>query len=123
MKLAMISSVSAGNFPHVTLRYFIRGRQWLLDAEKSMPDVFRSMTAKNDMQLIQDTHYHLYVRYSKIGRDSRKSLTEQTLINIWKTKPLPIESLESSFRWNEVEGLENRLRGIPNPFDPHMNVE
>lgn len=125
MKLAMISSVSAGNFPHVTLRDFVRGRQWLLDAEKSMPDVFRSMTAKNDMQLIQDAHYHLYVRYSKIGRDDRKPIPEKEINQYLENKttsdriPGIILQMERSGRIKKT-GFGDY---IPLPFDPHMNVE
>ncbi len=125
MKLAMISSVSAGNFPYVTLKDFIRGRQWLLDAEKTMPDVFRSMSAKSDMQLIQDAHYYLYVRYSKIGRNGRVPIPEKEVFAFFENKTTS-EKIPGLVALMEKTGRITKTgfgEYIPNPFDPHMNVE
>jgi hypothetical protein len=78
-KLAMISAISAGHGMIVTLADFIRGRRWLLDAEKTMPDVFRGITQRSDAQTLADLHYHLYIIYSRVARDKRKAIHEKVL--------------------------------------------
>lgn len=120
MKLAMISAVSAGNGLTVTKADFLRGRQWLLDAEKTMPDVFRAMAQKSDAQLLQDCHHWAYSRYSRVTREKRLPLKEREL---W-------EWFEDKTTHEKIQGLLNTLertgrfrRGfvpgdwIPEPFD------
>lgn len=125
MKLAMISSVSAGNFPYVTLSDFNRGRAWLLDAETRMPDVFRSMVVKSDVELAKDAHYYLYVSYSKIQRELRKPLLDSDLYKFLENKTTS-DRIPAVIKMMEKVGRIKRttLGGIiPNPFDPHMDIE
>lgn len=86
MKLAMIAAVSAGHGLTVTLDDFIRGRQWLFDAEKTMPDVFRAMAQKSDSQLLQDCHYWMYTKYSRVARDQRQALRERDIWSFFENK-------------------------------------
>lgn len=81
LKLSMLSSVARGGFPVVKLSDFERARSWLLAAEKLMPDVFRAMAAKSDIQLIKDMHYQIYTLYSCVARDKRQPVAEE---KIWE---------------------------------------
>jgi len=77
----MISAISHTLELYVTLEDFERALDWLLDAETAMPNVFRAMHQKSDMQLVEDLWFHVYTIYSAISRDARKPVPAQEL---WK---------------------------------------
>lgn len=84
VKLAMISAASrhfsqARRELCVTVDDFERARDWLLEAEKTMPDIFRAMGAKSDAQIIADLHFHLYRIYSSVALDQRKPIPAQVI--------------------------------------------
>ncbi len=86
MKLAMISAVSAGHGTIVTLNDFLRGKKWLLEVEKTMPDVFRAMALKSDAQILHDAHYAMRVKFASVDPEKRKPLTEKEVWDIFKDK-------------------------------------
>lgn len=59
-KLAMISSLSR-DLRDMVIREgdIARAMDWLFEAERSMPDVFRAMVGKSDIQVIEELHLHL----------------------------------------------------------------
>lgn len=125
MKLAMISSVSAGHFPYVTLSDFERGKTWLLDAETRMPDVFRAMVLKSDIELARDCHYYLYVTYSKLDRKGRGPLPESEAYKFLENKATS-DRIPGVLTMMEKVGRIRRttLGGIiPNPYNAHMDIE
>ena len=86
IKLAMISSVSRSQELHVTVDDFERARDWLLEAEKTMPDIFRAMGQRSDSQIITDLHYHLYRKWSSVTLDKRKPVTDQDVYSFLHTR-------------------------------------
>lgn len=120
MKLTMISAISAGHGLTVTLSDFLRGREWLLEAEKTMPDVFRAITMKSDAQLIQDLHHHLYRIYSKVAREKRIAIPEHEIWRFLETRttsdkiPRIISAAESAGRIRR--GLMDKS-WLPNTID------
>jgi len=79
LKLAMISAISYHQKLTVTLGDFERAKKWLLDAEVTMPDVFKAMRQKSDSQLLQDMHQWTYAKWAGIVHDKRKPLKEELL--------------------------------------------
>jgi hypothetical protein len=79
VKLAMISAASRGAELRVLVEDFERAQSWLLEAEKTMPDIFRAMGAKSDSQVIVDMHYHLYMLWSRTKLSDRKPLSTQQM--------------------------------------------
>ncbi len=79
LKLAMISSVSAEHGLRIRASDFERAKHWLLTAEALMPDVFRAMVQKSDIQLIKDLHFHIYGLWSRLPRDKRKPVHEREI--------------------------------------------
>lgn len=77
MKLCMISAASDSCQLLVTENDVERAKDWLIAAEKTMPDIFRAMGAKSDNQLIQDLHYFMYQKYSSVVRDKRKPISDE----------------------------------------------
>lgn len=124
MKLAMISAVSAGHGLSVTLSDFSRAQSWLLEAEKTMPDVFRAMAQKSDSQLLQDCHYWLYTRYSRVARETRGPVKEQEIWR-WFEDKTTSEKIPALMRAMETSGRMKRalLLGdwIPNPLTSSLN--
>jgi hypothetical protein len=72
IKLSMISAISRGSELHVTIDDFERAKDWLLEAEAVMPDIFRAMGARSDQQILADLHLHLYRLWSSVAIDKRK---------------------------------------------------
>jgi len=126
MKLSMISAVSAGRGLTVTLADFERGRKWLLDAEETMPDVFRAMAQKSDSQLLQDCHQWLYVRYNNVDKNKRLAVNENEIWG-WFENKTTHDKIPGLFLAMEKTGRMRKalLPGswIPNPLDPNMPVE
>jgi hypothetical protein len=100
IKLSMISAASSSNDIYITLNDFERARDWLITAEQFMPDVFRAMKQKSDVQILDHLHYYLYAQYSKMDRRKAEPLPESMIYNFlkdqvesWKIKHL-IETAE-----------------------------
>jgi hypothetical protein len=87
IKLAMVSSAArcTGELI-VTVDDFERAKDWLIEAEIPMPDIFRAMGLKSDAQIITDMHYHLYRVYSSVAIDKRKPLTTAALYEFLHTR-------------------------------------
>ncbi len=81
LKLAMISAVSYHQTLTVTLGDFLRAKRWLLEAEETMPDVFRAMKQRSDEQLIKEAHQFLYSQYASVVREKRQPIPESVLWN------------------------------------------
>lgn len=60
IKLSMISACSRSSALTVDVRDVRRAVEWLLEAEATMPEVFKDMSGKSDGQVIQDLHYYLW---------------------------------------------------------------
>lgn len=77
LKLCMVAAISRSRLELVIrLADFERARDWMLSAEKFMPDIFRDMYGKSDHQLIEDLHLFLWGLWIKGGK---KSLHESVL--------------------------------------------
>jgi len=79
LKLSMIAAVSRHKKLTVELEDFERAKKWLLDAELTMPDVFKAMRQKSDAQLMQDLHQYTYAIWASVVHDKRKPLKDEVL--------------------------------------------
>jgi hypothetical protein len=75
-KLAIVAAVSAGR-RFISFADFTRARDWLLSAELRMPDVFREMIQKSDIQVITELHFFAWQLWVK----DKKPIHESRLIN------------------------------------------
>ena len=64
LKLSIIAAVSAGS-PTIRIQDFERAKNWLLLAESTMPDIFREMVGKSDVQVIDELHYFCWTLWIK----------------------------------------------------------
>lgn len=67
LKLSIISAVSSQHSV-IELSDFDRGRSWLLAAEQTMPDIFREMVGKSDVQVIDELHFFCWQLWVKDKR-------------------------------------------------------
>ena len=65
LKLSMIASASRSSEQIINLTDFERALSWLLMAEATMPDIFRTMTQRSDAEVIKELHFHLWTLFSK----------------------------------------------------------
>jgi hypothetical protein len=68
MKLAMIASMSRSTDLVIRLQDIDRAKSWLLEAERSMPDIFTDMFKHSDSTAILDTHFFLWREYTRNRR-------------------------------------------------------
>lgn len=65
LKLCMVACTAKTDDLTITLDHFQTATDWLVEAEKYMPDVFKSMNMGGDANAIQETWYYLYQLYVK----------------------------------------------------------
>lgn len=64
-KLAIVSAVARTGELVIELDDVKRALNWLLEAERLMPDIFREMIGKSDSQVIEELHYAITAMWSK----------------------------------------------------------
>lgn len=79
VKLCMIASASRGSDMEITIDDFERAQDWILTAEKTMPDIFRAMGQKSDAQIIADLHWHVWHVWASVVREKRQPVKEKVL--------------------------------------------
>jgi hypothetical protein len=67
LKLCLISSVDRGALEIDTLDCH-RARDWMLEAEKTMPEIFHQMASGGDSQTINDCWHFVLTRWHRLGK-------------------------------------------------------
>lgn len=104
VKLMMISSLSASNNLVIEEGDFNRALSWLLEAETTMPKIFRAMVSAGDSALLADTA--AWVREQEITLN--RPIAEHAIINFLRTRMKSTEVLRSF----EVMCSSNLIRQI-----------
>lgn len=76
LKLCAVACASTGDRPIITLDHYAEAMDWLLEAEHSMSDIFRSMTMGASTRVMDDVWFHTYSIYMK----EKKPVMEHRLI-------------------------------------------
>jgi len=77
LKLTMIACISRGEGLTISLEDVNRARDWLLEVEQVMPDVFREMSQKSDTHILQEMHYTMWKNWAANGQ---KPISEARLL-------------------------------------------
>jgi len=80
LKLAIISAASRGE-QIIRDMDFTRALDWLLEAEKRMPDIFREMSGRSDAQIIEELHRAMWKLYRVKHEPIHQSLIYDFLKN------------------------------------------
>jgi len=116
LKLSMISAVAAGRDLLVTKDDVERAKQWLLQAEATMPDIFRAMVQKSDTQVISDLHYHFYTIWGSQPREKRTPITEEQIYKYLKDR-VESHKIKSLIETAERSGVLRKTK-FPNEWLP-----
>lgn len=82
IRLCMVSAASAGHPTTILHSDFVRATDWLINAEATMPDIFKEMVQKSDAQIISELHLHVWQLWVK----ERKWIHEARLLYFLQSK-------------------------------------
>lgn len=109
VKLAMISAMSRGEELAIRLQDVERAREWLLEIEALMPQIFRDMIMRSDDQVIEETFQFLFSMYLK----NRKPIAGATIMRFLSQRT-PAEKAEKILSIMEKAGILERQAGTEN---------
>lgn len=125
IKLAMISSASRSSDMRVTIDDFERARDWLLQAETTMPDIFRAMGQRSDNQVISDMHFYLYRKWSSVALEGRKPLVTADIYQFLESR-VPSDKIKTLIEVATISGYIRKGmypdEWIPNPVQRFGSV-
>lgn len=120
IKLSMISAISRGESIAIGQEDVIRATDWLLDAEKTMPDIFREMIRQSDNDVIQELHLFAW----RVFAPKKEPIHESKLIGFLQMRlpsnkvPLVLQLAVKSHLLEDIGG------GMFTPrANMHANVE
>lgn len=110
IKLSMAAAASRCvdymNGLELTLEDFSTAQDWLLEAEVVMPDIFRAMSQKSDMDVMREAHIFIRGQY----HSTKKALHATTIIHFLQQK-LPVEKVPRVLDMMEKSGMLMRMAG------------
>lgn len=118
-KLALICALSRGADRWVELEDLARAKAWLFEAEGEMPGIFRAMTGKSDMAVIEELHFYL----TSLWTMSKGKAIHQSALYNFLTRFVPGEKVERLIQVAERAGVVARVAGtdtyMPRPKHQH----
>lgn len=77
LKLCMVASAACGESYSIDIHHYQMALDWLLEAEASMPDIFRAMSQRGgDSEVIRETWHYVYTIWMK----EKKPIRENRLV-------------------------------------------
>lgn len=116
IKLALISSVSrSGNITNISLEDVDRAIEWLIEAEKLIPDIFRAMIGRSDSQVIEE----LYLYLLSLWTAAAESPIHESKLFIFLSQRVPSDKVQKLLEIAERSNVVARVAGtdtyIPRP--------
>jgi hypothetical protein len=94
LKLLMVSAISRSIHEGVELIIRLedveRAREWLLEAEGKMPDVFREMKLKSDVETIKELHFACWQKFT----NSKQQMIHSEFLYSFLSDRAPSEKIE-----------------------------
>jgi len=109
VKLAMVSAMSRGAELAIRLQDVERAKEWLLEIEALMPQIFRDMIMRSDDQVIEETFQYAFALYMK----HRLPLGSATILRFLSQRT-PAEKAERILSLMEKSGIFERVAGTEN---------
>jgi hypothetical protein len=120
IKLCIVSAVSRSGSRVIELIDVSRAIAWLIEAEATMPDVFRAMLGKSDTQVIEEMHYFVQSMWAK---DRRKPVAGD-VIRRFLLMRVPHDKVEGLLAAAEKAQILSRQAGsdlwLPRPKMEHI---
>lgn len=102
LKLCMIASASRADDMKITPEDYGRALNWLLTAEETMPDIFKSMMQGGDARAMEDCWHYCYEIFIK--DKERKSIPEARVWN-YLSQRVPSYNIDKILKAMEMGGL------------------
>ena len=107
LKLCMVSSVSRSGSMIIEMQDVERARVWLLEAERTMPEIFKDMSGKSDRDVIQDLHGFVWQMYMRPGQDGQpnKKPVHHSRIHAFLQNRTPAYNIENIIKTCVAGGI------------------
>lgn len=119
MKLSVISCVSRTGKLVIGLPDVKRAIAWLIEIERLMPDIFRSMVGKSDAQVLEELH--LFVE--TLWRKNKQQGVSGAMIEKFLSARVPSEKIERLRMVAERADMIARVAGTQDLFVPRPKHE
>lgn len=106
-KLAIVSALNDLRM-EITLGDFLRAREWLVSAERDMPEIFKEMAVHSDGEVIRELHMHLWSIYARTKKPLDRALLVSFLSNKVASREIPrlIEAMEGGALIDRMAGTD-----------------
>ena len=111
IKLSMVSAAARGEFKMLEDYDLMRARDWLIEAETTMPDVFREMSSKSDTELLSELS-----RWAWTIWGTHKKALHKTIIWEWLGFRASSERVPRIFDLAVNSGIIERIAGTETFF-------
>lgn len=114
LKLCMVASVDRGNDLRIEVSDFEQARDFLLEVETLMPDVFMEMSGRSDEHVLKQLHWYSWNLYAKTRTPISRALLLQylsTMVPSYQVQPI----LELAERSDLLEREAGSDQFIPRP--------
>ena len=82
LKLCMIASMSRSNDKVITIENYTEALNWLIEVERYMPDIFKSMTNGGDSNAMEEAWNYVWTLYSK----ENKPIAEHRIVHFLRER-------------------------------------
>lgn len=82
LKLCMIASMSHSSDKIITLEHYSEALNWLVEAERYMPDIFKSMSSGGDSAAMEEAWNYVWTLYSK----EHKPIAEHRIVHFLRER-------------------------------------
>lgn len=88
LKLCQISSISRSNSKVIGLEHYSEALNWLMEAERYMPDIFKSMVSGGDSSAMEEAWNYVWLLYAK----ENKPIAEHRIVHFLRER-VPAHSI------------------------------
>lgn len=118
IKLSLISAVSRTGELVIEELDVSRALEWMLSAEKRMPDIFRAMIGKSDMAVLEEMHYFV----TSIWAKNKKPVNVGQIMRFLLHR-VPSEKAEKILQQAERANILARVAGTQDLYLPRPKAE
>jgi len=104
LKLCIVASVSRTNDLVVEIEDFHRAYDWLAEAERNMPDIFKAMSQGGAGKTMEDAWHYLFTIHAK----EDKPVLKHRLINFLQER-VPVHSIQPTIEMMEQGRMIERI--------------
>jgi hypothetical protein len=105
LKLCIVAAVSKSDQRLIHAEDFHRAFDWLVEAERQMPDIFKAMAQGGAGKIMEEAWYYVYTTYSR----EQQPVLKHRLIQFLQER-VPVHSIETTIQMMEQgKMIEQRL--------------